>query len=234
MSATEGHEFSTLVLDVYWASGQAADAALERHLRECARCRAYLEHLARLEGSSPGGLAGALPRPRVSPLRRLRALRAWAAPMAGALALAAAIVLLVHTRASSPAAGYVGVKGTPAVQLLLHRGSDTHVWDGAERVRPGDALALRVACEGLVRVAVAALDHDRWQRLSDSSCPRGDEPLPFTLVVDGEGESERLAVVLSDDALDDARLRGAIAANERTTDLWVVDFILTNDTETDR
>jgi hypothetical protein len=231
MTAIEGSELSTLALDVYWASGRPVHADIERHLRACARCRAYL---AVLDASLPQRTATPLVTPPRVMRGPVRAWRAWTAPAAAAMLALAAVVALISRATPTSPAGYVGIKGTPAVQLLLHRGIDTHVWDGSESVHPGDALAVRVACEGMSRVSVATLDHDRWERLSEAPCPHGEEPLPFTLVVDGEPGSERLAVVLSEEALDDARLRGAIAANERTTDVWVVAFLLTKDTGPDR
>ena len=42
MNAKEHAGVSTLTLDVYWASGQSGDAALDAHIAGCSRCRAYL------------------------------------------------------------------------------------------------------------------------------------------------------------------------------------------------
>jgi hypothetical protein len=151
-------------------------------------------------------------------------------PLAGALALAACIALFVHGR-PRPEDGYVGIKGTPAVQLLVHRDRDTRLWDGHSPLHPGDALALRVACEGLKRVVVAAPDASGWTALSRTACPGNDDPLPFTLQVDSEPGDEKLAVVLSQDELDLDTLRKAIAETRRSADVWVLSFVMPKETE---
>ena len=149
-------------------------------------------------------------------------------PAAGALALAAAAVLLVRTRTLAEGRdAYVGLKGTPAVQLLVHRDRDTQIWDGVRPLRPGDALALRVACEGMAHVTVAAPGPAaEWARLSATACADGDAPLPFTLRVDDAPGDEKLAVVLSRDDLEEPALRQAIAGTRRTAEVWVVSFLL--------
>lgn len=240
MTTKGEHEMSTFTLDVYWAEGQPPDAAVERHLSTCGRCRAYL---AALDATvvQGGRLADRVALPtrdtpvRPSPARSSRRLARWTWPAAATIALAAGVLLLVRARPATTAE-YVGVKGTPAVQVLLHRGADTRVWDGRAPLHPGDALALRVACENLEYVAVAAPGRApaTWTRLSDATCPPAGEALPFTLVVDAEPGDEKLAVVLSQSQLDDGVLRDAITRTERTADVWVVDFVLPKETETDR
>jgi hypothetical protein len=58
--------------------------------------------------------------------------------------------------------------------------------------------------------------------------------LPFTLIVDSQPGDEKLAVVLSQDELDDKRLQKAIVEAERTKGVWVVDFLLPKETGTHR
>jgi hypothetical protein len=226
MTTENDGERSTLALDAYWASGKRGDPALEAHVRECARCRAYLAHLEEL--AAP--VAAAPVRGGTEPRRGRR----WALPSAlgGGLALAACLVLFARGRAVEPR--YVGIKGTPAVQVLVHRQADTWIWDGRAAVRPGDALALRVACEGLDHVAVASPGAAGWGRITDGACPIESAPLPVTLVVDDAPGDEQLAVVLSHDALDDDALRGAIGESRRTADVWVAGFVLPKETGTDR
>ena len=132
-----------------------------------------------------------------------------ALPALGVMALAASVVLFVRT-ASRPSDGYVAMKGTPAVELLIHRDQATAVWDGRSPVHPGDSLALRVACEGLHVVAVASPGPAGWGRLSETPCPAAGAALPFTLVVVDQPGDVQLAVVLSQDRLDDALLSSAI------------------------
>jgi hypothetical protein len=141
------------------------------------------------------------------------------------MALAASVVLLVRT-ASRPSNGYVAMKGTPSVELLIHRDQATGVWDGRSPVHPGDSLALRVACEGLHVVAVASPGPAGWGRLSETPCPTSGVALPFTLLVDDQPGDEQLAVVLSQDRLDDAWLSTAIGRTERDGEVWVVRLVL--------
>lgn len=226
MAKADAH-VSTFALDVYWASGRAPDAELEEHLAGCARCRAYLAGLDALAGNRPD-----------VPIRRAsaRASRTWAVPsaaVAGVLAVAAGVLLLV--RGHSAEREYVGTKGTPAVQVLVHREAETWIWDGRSPVRPGDALALRVGCEGLEHVAVAAPEDGHWERVASADCPTNTaQPLPFTLVVDSEPGTESVAVVMSRALLDDSALRTAIDEARRSEDVWVEEFMLPKETETGR
>ncbi len=227
MTTGNDGELSTFALDVYWASGRRGDPALEEHITGCARCRAYLAGLEALaESRAPAVMAV-----REGTERRRRR---WALPSALGVgfALAACLVLFVRGRAVEPQ--YVGIKGSPAVQVLVHRQADTWIWDGRTAVRPGDALALRVACEGLDHVAVASPGAAGWGRITDGACPVEGAPLPFTLVVDAEPGDEQHAVVLSRDALDDEALRGAIGEGRRTADVWVAGFLLPKETGTER
>jgi hypothetical protein len=219
---------STFELDLYWASGRPRGTPLEAHVAECERCRAYLVSLDALAADAPAP-PSALPAHANAALRLAPHAsgnpRAWALPAFGAMALAASIVLLART-ASRPSNGYVAMKGTPAVEILIHRDQATGVWDGRSPVRPGDSLALRVACEGLHVVAVASPGPAGWRRLSETPCPTSGAALPFTLVVDDQPGDEQLAVVLSQDRLDDALLSTAIGGTERDAEVWVVKLVL--------
>jgi hypothetical protein len=224
---TAESDVSTFALDVYWASGRSGDAALESHVAGCDRCRAYLASLDAIAETGP-----ALPSPAPSKIGATR--RSWPVAVTGALALAAGIALAFALRDRPVPDGYVGIKGTPAVQLLLHRDRDTHVWNGHSPLHPGDALALRVACEGLKRVVVATPGPSGWVRLSSTGCPVHDDPLPFTLQVDDEPGDEKLAVVLSQDELDDDTLQKAIAETRQTADTWVLSYVMPKETEKNR
>jgi hypothetical protein len=215
-------DVSAFALDVYWAEGRSGDATLAAHVAGCDRCSAYL---ASLDGLAQSSVLPALP---ARPAKRDGVVRlAWALPTA--LALAAGVALYLHAR-PQPGDGYVGIKGTPAVQLLLHRDRDTRLWDGHSPLHPGDALAVRVACEGLKRVVVATPGDSGWSPLSSTACPAGDDPLPFTLQVDSEPGDEKLAVVLSQDELDLDTLQKAIAETRRTADVWVSSFVMPKET----
>ncbi len=258
---TEG-DVSTFELDVYWASGRRADLDLESHIAGCARCLAYLARLQELAledrpESRPESPAAVAPHPGLAPVgtggrsrSEVRVLtrsygggsgggdepgtRRWALPSAigAGLALAAGVLLLVRGR--PPEREYVATKGTPAVQVLVHRSADTWIWDGHSPVRPGDSLALRVACEGLDHVAVASPGAQGWGRIAEVDCPVGGAPLPFTLVVDEAPGDEHLAVVLSRGALDDDTLRGAIGESLHAQDVWVAGFVLPKEMGSER
>ncbi len=221
------HPVSTFALDVYWARGRSGDERVARHVEECAQCRAYLATLGELDAlGAPRLHVDATP---IAP-RRARPARVVSivARATAALALAAAIGLFLKSGFGGPGPVYVGVKGTPSVQLLVHHGSATAIWDGRSAVHAGDALALRAACGGLSHVSVVAADAARgaWSRVSDGPCPAADDVLPFTLVVDGTSSEERIAVVMSDARLADDALSRAAEDSARTAQVWVVRFVI--------
>lgn len=206
--------YSPLELDIAYATDPtlAHDPELAAHVAECTQCGAYLRDL--------GGLAAA---PVVAPQRgKRRVLPALTAT----LALAAAVLLFVKTRPTEPT--YVGTKGTPGVQLLVRRAGATKMWDGREPLRPGDALALHVACEGHARVTVAASANGRWSALNESACPDKPAVLPFTLVVDDAPGPENVAVVVTDAPVDPSTLRTTIESPDPSS--WVTRLTLPKDT----
>ena len=225
--ASQAHAFSSFALDVYVASGKAESPDLEAHLRTCGRCRAYVDELDALAKRPPPAWDDA----PVRPLRSARSRYAWAGALAGALAVAAAAVLVLRTPPTLTDETYVGVKGTPAVQVLLRRQGRTQIWNGQESVRPGDALALRVGCEGFSHVTVATPGKARgsWTRLADEACPGDDAPLPFSLIVDDHPGEERLIVLLSEHVLDEGTLLDAAGQTSRTRGVWVVPFVFSKD-----
>jgi hypothetical protein len=226
MNAGAGHRYSAFALDVYWASTCAGDPALARHIEECAQCRAYLAMLGEADAVPVREAVSAL-RPRAMPGRRR-----VAASVAAGLALAAGVAVFIGARAGTPTdPGYVGVKGTPSVQLLVHHGNETKIWDGRSPVHAGDAIALRAACGDLAHASVVARDPARgaWTRLSDAPCPEGGDVLPFTLVVDGKSRNEHIAVVMSAERLPDGELERAAGDAERSARAWVVRFEIPED-----
>jgi hypothetical protein len=233
IAATHESDTSTFALDVYWAAGRPPDPALETHLAGCARCRGYLDALDATDAAGPV-LRAPVSRPRTRGPRR------WLAPAAAAFAVAASVVLALHREGPSDDGrerSYVAAKGTPAVQLLVKRDHAARIWDGRSPVRPGDAVALRVACEGLKHLVVATPSSPgsgAWVRLTGSACPEPGDVLPFTLTVDDAAGEEQLAVVMSRDEMSDEALGRAIAESRRTADAWVVRFALPKETETDR
>jgi hypothetical protein len=198
--------YSTFALDLYWAAPD--DKQLAQHLAECDRCRAYVEHL------------GAVDQPIALPARPKRM---WWILAAAVLAIAIAVVL--WPRHSAP---QVATKGEPSVQLLVHRGGDTVVWDAAMAVRARDALALRVACDEMSHVSVLVPDGANWQVAFAAPCQDG--VLPFTLVVDDQPGSERISIVLTKSELDTAATQRAAEFTTRSATLWTTRFTLLKDT----
>lgn len=224
MTTLDEPRCSPFVLDLHWASREPPDAALAEHIARCERCRAYLAGLGALDADRPVAFLGVGPRAKSRTLGGRR----WAGPLASGLAAAACVALILSHRHAARTGGYVGVKGTPAVELLIRHGGETAIWDGNTAVHPGDALAMRVACEGLAHVAVAASSQAAnfgWSRLADADCPADPAaPLPFTLVVDELPGDEHFVVVISRATLDDARMSRAAAETTRTADAWTVRF----------
>lgn len=231
MNGPEEH-VSIFELDLHFVTG-GSDARIEAHVSGCRQCSAYLSALGGLQAgaalpalpqrpASPGSGAPAGAQP--SRPRRLGLL------LGAALSVLAAVTTRLVSRDDEPPA--VAVKGGPAVQLLVRRGDQTRAWDGTSRVRPGDALGLRVACDDFRRVAVAAFSHERagWQRISDEACPReagaAAAALPFTLVVDDTPGRERFAVVFSPEPLDEHVLGLAIERRRLDAGAWVARFEL--------
>src|SRR5262249_17204178 len=136
--------------------------------------------------------------------------RPWAI---AATCMAAIVVAIVLVRPSSSHDGsYIASKGAPAAQILVRREGTTSQLDPADKIRAGDVLVLRIACEAMPRITVLAREGVRWKRVSDGDCHDG--VLPFTLIVDAEPSDEQLAVVFGRTLLDDA---AAIAAADHQT-----------------
>jgi hypothetical protein len=213
MTPRQDH-FSTFELDVHFANGRPSGSTIERHILECARCSDYLHELEELGRVPPRAVAPAASR---LPGRT----RMWAVPAAGALAVAAVAMIVARGRNHEEDA-YVGIKGTPAVQVLVRSQDRSEIWDGRAPVHPGDALALRIACEGFTEVAVLTPAAGRWARVSQGVCPASGTPLPFTLVVDDAPGEERLGVVLSGRRLTDEALEAAAERELRNREVWAV------------
>jgi hypothetical protein len=214
---TDPH-YSAFTLDVHWASAGPKDPAIEAHVRDCLACRAHIEELDSLASVCPPVWPKAARAPSAGPRVRSRWARA-ALPALAAVALGGAL-FLAQTR--DGAQQYVGLKGTPAVQVLVSAEGRTRIWDGRMPVRPGDVLALRVACEGLSHVVVSS----PAARVYAGTCPAEPGVLPFTLIPDDEPGDEQVNVVLSRRPLDPRALAGAIATEMRSEDVWVVRLTL--------
>src|SRR5262245_20329133 len=214
MSPAESNEPTTFALDLYFAAGTQGDATIAAHVASCARCAAYLAQLSLLQQTAlVPPIAAQRPRRRSRP--RLLAISA-------AVSACAAVVVWLRS------GDYVGSKGVPAVQVLVRGSDQARVWDGKTPLHPGDAIALRTACDRFARVAVAVPRNASgdWSRVFEGRCSES-EPLPFTLVADDKPGSERIEVVFSSAALDDAALRRALERGERSETVWVNEVVLT-------
>ncbi|MEO6772465.1 MAG: hypothetical protein ABI437_05425 [Kofleriaceae bacterium] len=210
----DDHRYSTFALDLYWAAPDTRDPDLEQHLATCERCHAYVDHLA------------AIDRPIEVRARPKRPKRSWLPTLlATALAIALVIVVLAWPGHRAPR---IAIKGEPGVEVLVHRGAETVVWNTSLRVRAHDALALRVACEGMARVSVLVPDATGWHLAFEGSCQ--DEVLPFTLVVDDQPGVEQISVVLSQSQLDVDAVQRATALETRSAALWTTRFTFAKET----
>jgi hypothetical protein len=239
MTRSEEH-VSMFELDLFFATRER-NAALEAHVDECARCAGYLKELTALQEARevPLPSAGAASRASglpAAPTRRAAPQRASAVRstrrlwlLSGAAAMTAAVVFsLLLLEAADERAPAVAVKGSPAVQLLVRRGQETRIWDGASRVRAGDVLGLRVACEEFSTVTVAAAKGEEWAPLEEQACPAqaSARTLPFTLRVDAAPGRERFAVVFSTARLEGRALGEAVSTQRRDGSIWVTRFEL--------
>lgn len=210
MSAEEQRHVSTFALGLHFVDG--TDAAVAAHVASCAACSAYLDGLRALDAD---GTRLAVPR-----ARKVTSLRRYVAPATAVLALAAGLALWGRSR-SVVDETYVGVKGAPALQVLVRDADQTRIWDGHSAVHAGDAVALHVACEQLEHVTVTTEDRHGLVRLWDGPCPKPPAALPFTLRVDDQPGREHFAVVMAKARLDDLALRAALRMSTRAADVWV-------------
>ena len=228
MTPNERHP-SMLELDLHFAT-QAGGGRVEGHVARCEVCRAYLAELEALQADAPAPPARR--RALQAPTQRSRSRASGLTlTLAAGLAVLGAVAALLVTSGEVEAPA-VAVKGSPAVQLLVRRGGETRLWDRTSPVRPGDALGLRVACEGFSHVAVAVASREgqgRWAHLSWSECPATGAALPFTLVVDDEPGRERFAVVFGMSVLDARALDRAIERRRLDSEVWVTRFELSKE-----
>ena len=221
----EQHGISTFALDVYFAQGKTGNPTLARHLETCERCKAYLSDLETMATTAP---APSMRVSRSSSAPMKRPLLRWAgAATVGMVALTAEFAWFAMSGdREGERDSYVASKGEPGVQAIVRSEGRSQVWDGKRPLRPGDAIALRASCEGFAHVAVVtpSPSDGGWSRLFDGACPRGSEPLPFTLVADDKPGDERLAVVFSAARVEDGALRSAARRGDRTPEIWVVHF----------
>jgi hypothetical protein len=182
--------------------GLSAPQALQRHVRGCARCAAYVAgagHHADVPDWARAGAAG---------LGDRSARRPWGGRLALGLGLllplaAAGGALWLRPGAAPPVEPdglAVTAKGSPAVRVHVKRGLDVFTWDGAAPVRPGDRLQLELkGGDGHAHYSVAALV-EGGPPVVLSAGPLGTAALllPVSFGVDEAGGEEVLSVILAD------------------------------------
>jgi len=204
------------------------DEATERttvdHLARCAACARRRDEIEAsraefLRDPPPLRLAG---RPAGS---RRRAAR-WAAPVAGALALAAGAVVVVHgfPLASGPEAPVasapdVRLKGGSRIGFYVSRNGSVSLGGPGERVAPGDALRFVYSATEPCYLAVLSVDGARKASVYFPQGPAAvrvdagrDVPLPTSTVLDGTLGHEALYGVFCSTAIDLEPVRAALEA----------------------
>jgi hypothetical protein len=152
------------------------DAAASAHLEGCVECRA---HVAELRAAA-ADFAATAPDPEAFARRvaaRARPAEAWLrwrplVAVAPALLTAAALVLLVRSRADDLAEAGAGAqgsarvtesvrfKGARPIAAIRERGAAQDRFAGVVRVRAGDALRLEVALDAEAELAAGLLGED--------------------------------------------------------------------------
>lgn len=224
---------STFELDLFFAS-KGANKKIERHLRSCRHCEAYLDHLRTLQANAPASpLLPFSPAVTRAPRRTNKAMPPRFTFLAAALSTCLVVGLYLGLPESRPS-HYVGIKGTPAVQLLIYSGETLRTWDGSSPIERENTLALQVACEGFSQVNVATLERNDQsvQRLFQGKCPANTGAiLPFTLLVDNQPGPEMFSVVFSTGQLNLEKLQQALEAETPNDSVWITHFSLEKESE---
>jgi hypothetical protein len=188
------------------ASLSSASPAASEHLVSCERCQAAV---AQREQSVP------LPQwVRELPPRGRAAWRLGGWTLWVPVAVAATVALVVAYPKTRP--DEVRVKGAPVLSVFIKRGDEVKRWDGAERVRAGDRLQLKVSAEGYRQLRV--LDGD--EPLYDGPVPRDGELLDESWRVDDAQAPLVLGIVVSREHLSTDEARAAVAGKERSERAW--------------
>ena len=184
----------------------AADEQLRAHADACPSCSAHVARLRTVEAVP--AWARSLEKPR----RRFGWLHALA--LAGAATATASLGLVLVRDVAPPP--YVAAKGMPSVALYVLRDGSTTLWNGADALRPGDRIRLKVAPEGHGWLAVSQVRADRSLVLLHEARLTGDDEyvLPESWRLDEAPGPERIHV-----ALDDAKVDPTTAAWTTTLEL---------------
>jgi hypothetical protein len=215
------------------------------HLLGCEHCRAYVDRaraeraslgsdtaplppwLSRVATELPAGASAVTP-PRV---RRGMVVRSWprwalAAGVGVALAVGAGLWPRVQTEYRvATEEPYVAAKGAPGVGVYVMREGRVFSWNGVDAVRAGDRIRLGVAPDDYRHVVVCTR-HDHGLVTLYRGELRGASDLPVAWTIDGEGDAERLLVVLSHEPRSDAELRERDRRRASSRDDWTFELVL--------
>ncbi len=230
---TESEHLSRLTLDALAADalGAPARAEAERHLGDCAVCRADIEETRAVRARFARDV---FPRTEnevlaraSSALGRERARRVWVFAALPAIAAAAAIVLAIAPGGGSPhvehpsSDDYVGVKGDASLRVIAKRrnGEIVELVDGA-RLHPGDGLRFIVEPAGQRFLIVASIDGEGKASLfyptsgtsSAQLPPGGRVELPGSIVLDDARGRERIYALFSKAPMPTASVLDALSS----------------------
>ncbi len=204
---------SFFALDAF-AVSTTRDPAIDAHVASCAQCAGHLDTLRQPE-----------PIPLWVPKLEPRRNRAPFALIAGALACAAAIALVVLGR--DPADETTTLRGGPSVGIYIQREGHVFLWDGAQSVRAGDAIRLKVAPDGAAHVAVySRAGSDLRPLVSMPIARNGETLLPRAWRVDGSGGAEEIVVAFSDGELALERVEAAVERGDPPEGTFIRSYVL--------
>lgn len=216
------------------------------HLGACERCGGYVD-LARAQRAALGAAAAALP-PWLAkvgaelpsdvragtPVRAPRSV-SWRLPPRWALATGVGVALAMgawlwsgvqtERRGASEPLPYVAAKGAPGVAVYVMRGERVFLWNGVDAVREGDRIRLAVAAS-VYRHVVVCTRRDHGLVTLYRGEISGTSDLPVAWTIDGEGDAERLLVLLSHQPRSDSELREQDRQRAISRDDWAYELVL--------
>jgi hypothetical protein len=234
------------------ASGEPCQEETRHHAQSCAQCGDYIARLrlpasaelprwalALRDNGEPLRDNGEPPR-AIIPTPRQRSF--WLpALLAAALSLGGTLLLLNSgpTESLAPAlpplparTPYVAAKGGPSVAVYLKRGELVFLWDGHSKVLPGDRIRLRIQAAEFRSVVVTSPSLNGPVTLYQGPL-HGDTELPVAWEVDGQGDAERLHVMLTAPASANPSGDEQSASEQntipQTSATWIQEYVLPKD-----
>ena len=228
------------------------DAAVDRHLGECRRCRTRFDERARAVADFETGGLAATSWAHIAAAGRAAATRSrrpahgrprwrwlgWSGVLAGAAAGAAALLVAADNRDQGhPTPPYVAPKGGAVpVEVLCRRGDRTFVLAGDEAVAPGDRLRFRprTTRPDAAFIQIGSVDgsgdyapfYPAADRDESVPLPPAGQALDGAIALDAAPGPERVFVVVSSRPLPVSEVRrAALAGAARLTNPDQIDGI---------